>query len=158
KPVRNATVTVEGSATVVTTDGKGRYTVHGVALGASLVVDADGYQTGIALVNGPALDDVVLLDESQASEVIDVHRAARAEAPGAAQLDRDEVSRIPGTGGDLVRTLTIMPGVVNAQLPLGFGGIVIRGASPEDSKILIDGFEVPLLYHAIGFRAVVPTE
>jgi outer membrane receptor protein involved in Fe transport len=158
KPVRNATISVEGGPDVVTSDRNGRYTLRGVALGASLVIDATGYQTSIAAVTGPTLDDIVLLDEGQASEVIDVHGAAPAEAPGAAQLDRDEVSRVPGTGGDLVRTLTIMPGVVNAQLPLGFGGIVIRGAAPEDSKILIDGFEVPLLYHAIGFRAVVPTE
>jgi len=38
------------------------------------------------------------------------------------------IERVPGTGGDVVRTLTVMPGVVNLQLPLGYSGVVIRGS------------------------------
>ena len=34
---------------------------------------------------------------------------------------------MPGTGGDVVRALTVMPGVVNLQVPLGYSGVVIRG-------------------------------
>jgi hypothetical protein len=48
--------------------------------------------------------------------------------------------------------------VVNLQIPLGYSGVVIRGSSPQDSKVLIDGFEVPVLFHNIGFRAVTPAE
>src|SRR6185312_11557975 len=77
---------------------------------------------------------------------------------GAAQLDRQELQRVPGTGGDVVRALTVMPGVVNMQVPLGYAGVVIRGSSPQDSKVLVDGFEIPVLYHNIGFRAVLPAE
>jgi hypothetical protein len=36
--------------------------------------------------------------------------------------------------------------------------VVIRGSSPQDSKILIDDFEVPSLYHDIGFKSIVPAE
>jgi outer membrane receptor protein involved in Fe transport len=158
KPIAGATVAIEGGGSAVTTDRRGRFTIEAIAVGASLVVDAPGYQTSIAAVSGPKLDDVVLVSEAQASEIIEVQGAAPVQSPGAAQLDRSEVSRVPGTGGDLVRTLTVMPGIVNSQLPTGFGGLVIRGSAPEDSKILIDGFEVPLLYHTIGFRAVLPTE
>ena len=111
------------------------------------------------------LDDAALLQLSEpppeppeASETIEVHGEAPAAAPGAAKLDRSELSRIPGTGGDFVRALTAMPGVVNLQVPLGYTGVVIRGASPQDSKVMIDGFEVPILFHAIGFRAVLPSE
>lgn len=57
-----------------------------------------------------------------------------------------------------MRTLTALPGIVNTQLPTGFSGLVIRGSAPQDSKILIDDFEVPLLYHTIAFRAILPTE
>jgi len=35
---------------------------------------------------------------------------------------------------------------------------VIRGASPQDSKVLIDDFEIPVLFHPFGFRAIVATE
>jgi len=57
-----------------------------------------------------------------------------------------------------VRALNAMPGVVNQQIPLGYSGVVIRGSSPQDSKVLIDDFEVPILFHPLGIRAVVPAE
>src|SRR5262249_31934576 len=47
---------------------------------------------------------------------------------------------------------------VNLQIPLGYSGVVIRGSSPQDSKVLVDDFEIPVLFHNIGFRAVVPAE
>jgi outer membrane receptor protein involved in Fe transport len=105
----------------------------------------------------PTFEEIVLASE-QAGEAIEIHGEAPAAAAGAEKLDRDELQRIPGTGNDVVRTLSAMPGVVNAPLPLGFSGMVIRGAAPQDSKILIDDFEVPALYHDIAFRSIVPAE
>ncbi|MCX5745557.1 MAG: hypothetical protein NT062_24030, partial [Proteobacteria bacterium] len=35
---------------------------------------------------------------------------------------------------------------------------IIRGASPEDSRILVDGFEIPVLYHFLGVQSVLPSE
>jgi hypothetical protein len=145
-PVRGATVAVDGAAGVAITDAAGRFHVAGAAVGASIVVDAAGYTTGLGTVSDGALADIVLLTEQQSSEVIDVHGDLPPESPGAAKLERTEMTRIPGTGGDLVRTLSIMPGVVAPSGPsLGRNGIVIRGSAPQDSKLLIDGFEVPLL-------------
>ena len=108
-------------------------------------------------------DDRALADQAQQSaepiaETIEVHGDPPPPAPGGATLGRAEVERIPGTGGDLVRSLTAMPGVLNQPTPTGPSGIVIRGSAPQDSKILIDGFEVPVLYHTIGQRAIVPVE
>ncbi len=158
-PVRGAAVSVEGKPGVAITDAAGHYQLAGIALGASLVVDAAGYGTGLGTVTGAAVADIVLLSEQQASEVIELKSDIPPESPGAAKLERTEMTRIPGTGGDLVRTLSIMPGVVEPTGPsLGRNGIVIRGSAPQDSKLLIDGFEVPLLYHTIGARAIVPTE
>jgi hypothetical protein len=91
-------------------------------------------------------------------EVIEISGEAPSPSQGAASLDRDEIQRLPGTGGDVVRSLTAMPGVVNLQVPLGYSGVVIRGSSPQDSRVLIDDFEVPVLFHNLGFRAVVPAE
>ncbi len=158
RAVKGATITIEGSDATTTTDKLGKFHLDNIPIGASIVIDAKGFETGLGTATKRALDDIVLLTDAQASEVINVEGEAPPVSPGAAKLDRTEMARIPGTGGDLVRTLTIMPGIVNTQVPTGFGGVVIRGSAPEDSKILIDGFEVPLLYHAIGLRAIVPTE
>jgi hypothetical protein len=157
QPIRNAKVGVEGAELQVTTDRGGRFKMQ-APVGATLVVEKDGLEVGLALVSGAVLDDTVLLDLDTVGEQIEVQGEAPVAAPGAAIVDRKELQRIPGTGGDIVRALTIMPGVVNLQVPLGYSGVVIRGSSPQDSKILVDDFEIPVLFHNIGFRAVLPAE
>ena len=157
KPVRGATVTVEGSETTVRTGRDGWFEIDAPE-GSSLVVESKAFGVGLATVTGPLLEETVLLSEEQLAETITIESDAPAAAPGAAQLDRQELQRVPGTGGDVVRALTVMPGVVNLQVPLGMSGVVIRGSSPQDSRVLIDDFEVPVLFHNIGFRAIVPAE
>ena len=157
KPVRGAKVSIEGSSEGVRTGGDGWFRID-APIGATLVIEAQNYEVGLAVVGGAKLDDTVLLTPSQASETIEVSGEAPPPAQGAAKLDRKELQRVPGTGGDIVRALTVMPGVVNLQIPLGYSGVVIRGSSPQDSTVLIDDFEVPVLFHNIGFRAIVPAE
>ncbi|HEY4183316.1 MAG TPA: TonB-dependent receptor [Kofleriaceae bacterium] len=158
KPVRGATVTLEGQTEPIgKTDRQGRFTVK-APMNATLVIESKAFGVGIATVTGRALDDTVLLTEKQLGETIEVKGEGPPPVAGAAKLDRQELQRVPGTGGDIVRALTIMPGVVNLQIPLGYSGVVIRGSSPQDSKVLVDDFEVPVLFHNIGFKAIVPSE
>ncbi|MBC7978396.1 MAG: TonB-dependent receptor plug domain-containing protein, partial [Myxococcales bacterium] len=156
RPIRAAEVALEGATDHVTTDTAGRFTLE-APLGANLVVTSQRHGAALALVSGHELDDIVLLLDL-ATEKIEIGDLAPTAAQGAAQLDREDLQRMPGTGGDVVRALTAMPGVVNTQLPVGYSGVVIRGSSPQDSKVLIDDFEVPLLFHPLGIRAVVPAE
>ena len=158
-PIAGATVSVEDRADLhTTTDAAGRYRLAGVPADAMLMIAADGREPAIAIATSETIDDVVLLGLERAQEVIQVSGEAPPEAPGAAKLSRDEVRRLPGTGNDLLRALSALPGVASFPLPLGDSGLVIRGSAPEDSQFLIDGFEVPALYHQVGFRSIVPTE
>lgn len=157
KPVAGASVGIEGGTEKVKTDRDGAFRIP-ASIGSTLVVERDGFDPALANVTATKLDDVVMLAAGAHSETIEVSGEAPPASPGAAALDRTELQRIPGTGNDIVRTLTAMPGVVNLQIPLGYSGVVIRGSSPQDSKVLIDDFEVPVLFHNIGFRALVPAE
>ena len=157
RPVRGARVSVEGQSASVTTGNDGWFRID-APIGANLVIESTSYEVGLAQVTGATLDDTVLLTSAQTAETIEVSGEAPPPSPGAAKLDRQELQRVPGTGGDVVRALTVMPGVVNQQVPLGYSGIVIRGSSPQDSTVLVDDFEIPVLFHNIGFRAVVPAE
>jgi outer membrane receptor protein involved in Fe transport len=157
RPVRGAKVSVEGDPKQVTTDKQGWFRIES-QIGATLVIESDNYEVGLATVDESTLDDIVLLTSQQTAETIEVSGEAPPPAPGAAKLDRKELQRVPGTGGDVVRALTVMPGVVNLQIPLGYSGVVIRGSSPQDSRVLVDDFEIPVLFHNIGFRAVMPAE
>jgi hypothetical protein len=155
-PVRDASVTIEAAATTVTTDPDGRFELANAPTGETLVVAKDGYATTLVMASDGAAD-IVLPLEAQ-GEIISVHGELPPAAPGAMHVRRDELQGMPGTGGDLLQALSVMPGVASTAVPLGTTGVVIRGSSPQDSKILIDDFEVPALYHALGFRSIVREE
>jgi TonB family protein len=71
-------------------------------------------------------------------------------------IDQREMSRIPGTNGDALRSLQNLPGVGR---PPGLAGLlIVRGSSPMDTQVFIDGIFVPLVYHFGGLSSVVPTE
>ena len=162
QPIRGATVSVETPAgpRTATTDDRGGYVLADAPLGAGLVVLADGYVTGLATAGEP-VDDVVLSSEAGLAEVgetISVTGEPPATVQGAGKLDRADLERLPGGGNDAIRALDAMPGVVSFPLPLADSGVAIRGSSPQDSKILVDDFEIPMLYHDIGFRSIIPAE
>ncbi len=158
KPIANATIAADTSPEVTARTGAdGRYELEAIA-GAGLVVLADGYVAALGTASADDRSDIVLLDEASGGETITVEDEAPISTQGATRLDRTQLQRIPGTGNDVMRALQAMPGVASYPLPLGSSGVVIRGSSPQDSKILIDDFEVPTLYHDIGFKSVVPAE
>jgi hypothetical protein len=71
------------------------------------------------------------------------------------ELSQPELTTVPGTFGDPLRVIQNLPGV--ARTPFGLGGLVIRGASPNDSGIYVEGQKIPLLYHfLIGPGVLAP--
>ena len=68
----------------------------------------------------------------------------------------EEISRIPGTNGDALRAIGNMPGVARPQG--GDGALIIRGSSPRDSQVFVDGTNIPMVYHFGGLSSVIPTE
>ncbi|KPK13232.1 MAG: hypothetical protein AMJ62_15425 [Myxococcales bacterium SG8_38] len=67
-------------------------------------------------------------------------------------IDKEELTRIPGTRGDALRAVELLPGV--ARPPFGIGLLIVRGAAPQDSESFIDGVPVPLIYHFGGLTSV----
>ncbi len=156
-PIAGARVGFEGSTAHTTTDRTGWFTLS-APVGTTLVIEHDGDEVGLAVVTGGPIDDVVLRSLDAGGETIEMVGEKPVEAPGGAALDRAELQRMPGTGGDVVQTLRVMPGVTNVEVPIGLTGVPIRGSSPQDSRILVDGFEIPILFHGIAFRSVLPAE
>lgn len=72
------------------------------------------------------------------------------------KLTLDEVRRIPGTQGDVVRVVQNLPGV--ARAPFVSGLIVVRGSAPQDTKVFLQGDSIPLVYHFFGGPAVINSE
>ena len=82
-------------------------------------------------------------------------RPRRGEEVTRHSLSQPELTSVPGTFGDPLRVIQSLPGV--ARSPYGLGLLLIRGASPQDSGVYIDGHRVPLLYHfAVGPSILTP--
>lgn len=98
-------------------------------------------------------------DPAVDGERIEISGGRLTAAPGAVTLEREQVTRLPGARGDVLSGIKNLPGVANngSLTPLS-AGLIIRGASPEDSRILVDGFEIPVLYHFLGVQSVLPSE
>jgi hypothetical protein len=90
-------------------------------------------------------------------EVITVTGQAPEETqPLGYTLSADDVRTTPGAMNDPLRAVTVLPAA--ARIPFSFGGLVLRGMSPRDSSVFIDGVEIPLAFHFGGITGVFPTQ
>jgi len=64
-------------------------------------------------------------------------------------LSREEVSRMPHLGDDLNRALALLPGAASGDLSAGLN---IRGGSPDEVLVLLDGLELYEPYHLKDFH------
>lgn len=164
EPIRGAVVTAP-DGTTATSDRNGAFRFADLPPGPiEMAVTARGYEPTTELVElaeGGILDHVfILFEPGAASEVIEIEDVAPLPPPpGRQDLGREEIQRIPGTRGDALTAVRSLPGVGSTPaFGQGPGQVVIRGAAPEESKITIDGIEVPVLYHFFGLQSVLPTE
>ncbi len=72
------------------------------------------------------------------------------------EITRREITRIPGTGGDALRSVQNLPGM--ARAPGISGALIVRGSSPGDSRFFFDQHPVPLLYHFGGLTSVINSD
>jgi hypothetical protein len=95
-------------------------------------------------------------DESRGQETIEVEgKAPEQTKPITYELTADEIHELPGAGNDVLRAAQILPGV--ARIPYSFGGLVLRGMSPRDTAVYLDGVEVPIAFHFGGVTSFYPS-
>ncbi|MBW2263204.1 MAG: TonB-dependent receptor, partial [Deltaproteobacteria bacterium] len=71
-------------------------------------------------------------------------------------LDTKEILMMPGTGGDLLKSVQNLPGM--ARAPANMGLLIIRGSSPGDSIILMEDHPIPIAYHFGALSSVINSE
>ena len=71
-------------------------------------------------------------------------------------LDQEEIKRIPGTQGDLLKAVQNLPGVARSSFLSG--QLVVWGSLPSETRVYVDGVYIPILYHFGGLRSTVNGE
>jgi TonB family protein len=162
-PLAGAEVVVEAEGVEprrLAADAVGKWTIQGLPPGKYKVrVAAAGYEATEneeEVTAGEATEVTYRL----APEAEGIEVTVRGERPAREvtrrTLEQREIARIPGTGGDALRSLQSLPGVARAP---GLAGIlIVRGSAPQDTLTFVDGTDVPIIYHFGGLSSVVPTE
>jgi len=176
RPVAGASVVVRdaaGQERPATTAADGRWRLEGLPAGAyHVTIRATGMAPREADESVKPGEEATAIDRLAPEKAAEPAPAAAAPAEVVEEvevrgekpprevtkfeLDVGEISRIPGTNGDALRSLQNLPGVARAP---GLAGILlVRGSAPQDTQIFVDGTPVPIVYHFGGLSSVVPTE
>ena len=120
-------------------------------------VTAPGYEPTTQTLSPDDADTLVLLFKTGGThDVIEVKaHAPRAATDTSLQLTADEIRGLPGATNDALAAVRGMPGVGSAPA-VAAGRLVIRGGSPQDSLLEIDGVPVPFVYHAFDNTTILP--
>ncbi|MGE5184839.1 MAG: TonB-dependent receptor plug domain-containing protein [Acidobacteriota bacterium] len=155
RPIVGATIYTDRGE-LATSDADGYFAIDVTADDREVTVAATGYAArAVALPEGD-LPLHVELATTGASEVIEVvGKAPEQTHPISYQLTQDEIREIPGGGNDVLRATQVLPGV--ARIPYSFGGLVLRGTSPRDTAVYLDGVEVPIAFHFGGITSFYPS-
>ena len=167
EPIMFCNVFLKGTTIGAPTDVNGMYNISKVKSGNyQLVVTYLGYDTTqveINLGNNQLLTKNLEIAESsiKLNEVkISAEREAmRTEVNAAAiKITKKELEMVPTIGGDpdLAQYIQIIPGVVFTG-DQG-GQLYIRGGSPIQNKVLMDGMIIYSPFHSIGLFSVFDTD
>lgn len=126
-----------------------------------------GYDSTVVEINLAVNNEIeYLLLRLQSSGVslatVDVsarrERAREEIAVSRITVTSDDILSLPSTGGepDIAQYLTVLPGVVSSG-DQG-GQLYIRGGSPVQNKLLLDGMTIYNPFHSIGLFSVFETE
>jgi hypothetical protein len=167
-PVSFATVGIIGTGLGATTDLNGFFTIGNVPVGqhklkVSFIGYAD-YQIDIEIKKGEIVFQNIFLEESSGTELDEVVVSGKkSQAQAEVQVSKiaitaKQIRSLPSAGGqaDIAQYLTVVPGIVFTG-DQG-GQLYIRGGSPVQNRILMDGMTIYNPFHSIGFFSVFETE
>lgn len=167
QPLAFATVQVEGAGVGSATDINGFFSIADIPIGQyRLKVTYLGYEdfsTDIKISKGEIQYKTAYLQESGTNLGEVVISGRKEQARSEVQVSKltvtpKQIRSLPSTGGqaDIAQYLTVLPGVIFTG-DQG-GQLYIRGGSPIQNRILLDGMTIYNPFHSIGFFSVFETE
>ena len=167
EPVIFCNVFLKGTTIGAATDINGMYNISKVNAGNyTLVVTYIGYDTTevkISLQKGKIISQNLEIRESSIKldevTVSAAREEMRTEVKAAAiKISKQDLEMIPTIGGepDLAQYMQVIPGVVFTG-DQG-GQLYIRGGSPIQNKVLLDGMIIYSPFHSIGLFSVFDTD
>ncbi|MCB0568643.1 MAG: TonB-dependent receptor [Phaeodactylibacter sp.] len=167
EPIIYGTVVLKGTNYGTNTDYDGFFSFGNIPSGSyQLVATYIGYDSvavNIAAKDGAIIYKSLYMAPSAVNlETVNVS-SRREQARGDVQVSKvtvtpKQIRSLPSTGGesDIAQYLPVLPGIIVSG-DQG-GQLYIRGGSPVQNKILLDGMTIYNPFHSIGFFSVFETE
>ena len=162
EPIIGATVYLKENSLGASTDLDGYYSITKVPAGTyTLVVTSIGYdnqQVTIEVGNGVKTKNWLMSKSSIGIDKVKINAERQEDKTkvkiSVESIQTKDIKKIPSVGGqaDLVQALQVIPGVVTTG-DQG-GQLYIRGGSPVQNKVLLDGMIVYNPFHSIGLFSV----
>jgi outer membrane receptor for ferrienterochelin and colicin len=155
QPLPGANILILGTNIGAASDGDGNYKIEGIEPGMYRIrISSVGYLPVIKtdiVVNSikPNRIDVELqeipyqLDEVTVQD--DYFSKSPLEKVSTTKFNYEEIRRSPGAFEDVVRALSVLPGV--AQAAAGRNDLIIRGGAPYENLFLVDGIKIQNINH-----------
>lgn len=164
KPVAGARVTVVQTGESAVSDRNGTFKLPVLPPGVfTLRAGEPPFETVEVQVTVPPEGEklepveIGLFDQVESVSVVEV--ASREKpAPGGTQVVREEIVVVPGARGDALTAVQSLPGIAQTGSFNMAGGLVIRGSAPADSRVFVDGVEVPILFHFFNLQSILPSD
>jgi hypothetical protein len=155
EPLPSANVQLIGTALGASADVDGKFAITGIPVGtyqlrASLVGYGSIVVSDVIVMTGMPREVVVKLDQAPvdigAVEVNASYFPRDPDAPVSVQrLSAEEIRRSPGGFEDVLRAVSVLPGV--AQATAGRNDLVVRGGAPSENLFVVDDLEIPNINH-----------
>src|SRR5215831_6600085 len=164
RPLKNVSVTItdlEDAVATTDVDGKFAFTdvpagTHKVQLKHPKLITVTTDET-IAVGKRRTVKYLVEEKDDEDEGISIVVRAPRIKKEAVeTRIRTEEARRVPGTQGDTLKVVQNLPGV--ARSSFGSGDLIIWGSAPNETKVNVDGVEIPALYHVGGFRSTINSD
>jgi len=142
-------------------DENGTFRFYGLPPGPwKVLVEADGYfpvRTTERIVRGQVTEVRYFLERGTYSTYdILVEGDRVVKEVNRRVITAEEAYSVPGALGDPVAVVRNLPGV--ARPAVGAGAVPVRGSAPADTGYLVEGIEIPFIFHFGSQRSVIPAE
>jgi hypothetical protein len=168
EPIISALVKVEDTKLQTQTDVNGFFSIPKIAAGTyNLIITFNNYEPKteqITIAEGEIVSKKIELTKKVATAIGGVTISARKQEKvnntsiALTKINSKEIKALPSIGGepDIAQYLQVLPGVTFSG-DQG-GQLYIRGGSPIQNKILLDGMTIYNPFHSIGLFSVFETE